>query len=122
PFETVHLAKQPLKTALIYLAHLKALDEKVRIGKQSRLQLITLWSNLATTGKNPLYAQLFLTRSVLKSAPVFDHPLGQYLSAAGIADIAQSSKHRVQLENVAPGDKIDPALFAAEPKVELSYD
>jgi Neuraminidase-like domain len=84
PFETAHLAKQPLKTALIYLAHLKALDEKVRVGKQSRIKLITLWSDLTTTGKKPLYAQLFLTRSVLKSAPVFDHPLGQYLSVAGI--------------------------------------
>ena len=84
PFETAHLAKQPLKTALIYLAHLKALDEKVRVGKQSRIKLITLWSDIAITGKKPLYAQLFLTRSVLKNAPVFDHPLGQYLSAAGV--------------------------------------
>ena len=75
-----NLAKQPLKTALIYLAHLKVLDEKLRVGKQSRLKLLTLWSNIATTGKKPLYAQLFLNRSVLKSSPVFDHPLGQYLT------------------------------------------
>jgi hypothetical protein len=75
-----NLAKQPLRTALIYLAHLKALDEKLRAGKQSRLKLLTLWSNIATTGKTPLYAQLFLNRSVLKSSPVFDHPLGEYLS------------------------------------------
>ncbi len=84
PFETARLAKQPLKTALIYLAHLNALDEKLKLGKQSRLKLLTLWSDIATTGKKPLYAQLFLTRSVLKSAPVFDHPLGQYLSAAEV--------------------------------------
>jgi len=82
PFDgrAANLAKQPLKTALIYLAHLKALDEKLKVGKQSRLKLLTLWSDIATSGKKPLYAQLFLTRSVLKSAPVFDHPLGQYLS------------------------------------------
>jgi len=84
PFVTAHLSKQPLKTALIYLAHLKALDEKLRVGKQSRLKLIALWSDIATTGRKPLYAQLFLTPSVLKSDPVFDHPLGQYLSAAGV--------------------------------------
>lgn len=84
PFETAHLNQQPLKTALIYLAHLNALDEKVRVGKQSRIKLITLWSDITTTGKKPLYAQLFLTRSVLKSAPVFDHPLGRYLSLAGV--------------------------------------
>ncbi|MEQ1844079.1 MAG: neuraminidase-like domain-containing protein [Nitrospira sp.] len=122
PFETAHLATQPLKTALIYLAHLKALDEKVRVGKQSRIKLTTLWADIATTGEKPLYAQLFLTRSVLKSAPVFDHPLGQYLSAAGIAAVAQTRKHRVELQNVLLAHKIDPAPFAAEPKVELSYD
>ena len=84
PFEIAHLAKQPLKTALIYLAHLKALDEMVKVGKQSRLKLLALWSDIATTGKKPLYAQLFLTRSVLKSAPVFDHALGQYLADPNI--------------------------------------
>ena len=75
-----NLAKQPLKTALIYLAHLKMLDEKLKVGKQSRLKLVALWSSIATTGKKSLYAQLFLNRSVLKSSPVFDHPLGQYLT------------------------------------------
>jgi hypothetical protein len=82
PFDDAadNLAKQPLKTALIYLAHLKELVEKLKIGMQSRLRLLTLWSDIATTGKKPLYAQLFLNRSVLKSSPVFDHPLGQYLT------------------------------------------
>jgi len=68
-----------LRTALLYLAHLKALDERVNVGKNSRLKLLTLWSELDTTGKNSLYAQLFLTRSVRKIDTVFDHPLGQYL-------------------------------------------
>lgn len=86
PFDgaSANLAKQPLKTALIYLAHLKALDEKLNVGKQSRLKLLTLWSSLPTTGKKPLYAELFLNRSVLKTAPVFDHPLGQYLADPAI--------------------------------------
>jgi hypothetical protein len=122
PFEKAHLKKQPLKTALIYLAHLKVLDEKLRVGKQSRLKLISLWSDISITGKKPLYAQFFLTPTLLKSDDVFDHPLGQYLSAEWVGEMAQSRWHRVQLENVAPTDKIDPALFAGEPKVELSYD
>lgn len=122
PFETAHLNKQPLKTALIYLAHLKVLDENVRVGKQSRLKLITLWSDITTTGKKPRYAQLFLTRGVLKSDAVFDDPLGNYLSLAGLAAMAQSRKHRVQLEKVPLAEKIDPAPFAGHPKVELSYD
>jgi len=122
PFDAAHLAQSPLKTALIYLAHLKALDGQVRVGKQGRLKLITLWSDLATTGKKPLYAQLFLTRSALKSDPVFDDALGQYLSPSGLAAMAQSRKHAVRLENVAPANKIDPAPFTGRPKITLSYD
>lgn len=72
------------QTALLYLAHLRALDEQVKIGKNSRQRLLTLWSDLPTTGKNPLYAQLFLNRGVLKSDTIFDDPLGQYLSQPGI--------------------------------------
>ncbi|MBX3629208.1 MAG: hypothetical protein KF908_04695 [Nitrosomonas sp.] len=81
PFDgmAANLEKQPLQTVLIYLAHLKVLDEKLKIAKQNRLALLTLWSDIPTTGKQPLYAQLFLTRSVLRNAPVFDHPLGKYL-------------------------------------------
>lgn len=67
------------KTALIYSAHLKILSERVRVGKNSRLKLRTLWSDLSTTGKNSLYSQLFLIRSLLKNDPVFDQPLGKYL-------------------------------------------
>lgn len=84
PFETAHLAKKPLQTALISVAHLKALDERVKLGKQSRTKLPALWADIPTTGKKPLYAQLFLTRSVLKASPVFDHPLGQYLTDASV--------------------------------------
>ena len=73
-----------LETALLYLAHFKALDSQLKVGRNSRLKLLTLWSDLATTGTNSLYAQLFLTRSVLKNDVVFDDPLGQYLSAPGI--------------------------------------
>lgn len=81
PFDgmVANLEKQPLQTALIYLAHLKVLDEKLKVARQNRLALLTLWSDIPTTGKQPLYAQLFLTRSVLRNVPVFDHPLGKYL-------------------------------------------
>ena len=124
PFDATpaNLAKQPLKTALIYLAHLKALDEKVKLGKQSRLKLITMWADIATAGEKPLYAQLFLTPSVLKTDSVFDHPQGLYLSASWIVELAQSRQHRVELADVAPADKIDPAPFAGESKLELAYD
>jgi hypothetical protein len=80
PFEADSVAQAPLRTALVYMAHLKALEARLRLGKDARTKLLTLWSALPTTGTNPLYAQLFLKRDVLKADPVFDHVLGQYLS------------------------------------------
>ena len=41
PFTKNNLEKQPFRTALIYLAHLKTLESKVRVGRQTRLKLIT---------------------------------------------------------------------------------
>lgn len=122
PFEKATMGKRPLLTALVYIAHLNALDEKIRVGKQSRVKLTTLWVNLRTTGKKSLYEQLFLSRSVLKTDDVFDHPLGQYLSAAWIAAAAQKRRFEVQLENVKAADEIDPAPFAGEPRIKISYD
>lgn len=73
-----------LATALLSLAHLQALEPRVKVGKDARLRLLTLWSDLPTTGKRPLYARLFLSPTVLKGAPVFDDPLGLYLSKPGL--------------------------------------
>lgn len=84
PFDQANLNKAPLKTALIYLAHLKSLESHLRAGRNARLKLLTLWTPLPVTGANPLYTQLFLTRSALKTDAVFDHPLGQYLTQAGL--------------------------------------
>ncbi|CAA6807450.1 MAG: Unknown protein [uncultured Thiotrichaceae bacterium] len=75
-----NLQKQPLKTALVYLSHLKDLENKLNLGKQERLKLLTLWSDIPTTGENSLYAQLFLNRKVLIEFPAFDHSLGFYLT------------------------------------------
>ena len=69
-----------MQTALVYLAHLKELTELLNVGKNGRLKLLTFWADLPTRGKNSLYAQLFLTRSVLKDDAIFDDPLGDYLN------------------------------------------
>ncbi|HEY5742839.1 MAG TPA: neuraminidase-like domain-containing protein, partial [Terrimicrobiaceae bacterium] len=135
PFEPEHFAKQPLKTALIYLAHLKALDGEIKIGKDNRLKLLTFWSDLSRTGQRPLYAELFLTQAALKSGEVeitadgwsehlsiFDHPLGQYLTAAGLQAMAERVKHEVFLFDVNEDNKIDPEPLAEEPKLSLRYD
>lgn len=73
-----------LKTALIHLAHFKELTQILPVGKKGRLALTTLWADLPSRGRGSLYAQLFLTRTILKDDPAFDHPLGQYLSTAGV--------------------------------------
>ncbi|WP_127493666.1 neuraminidase-like domain-containing protein [Paenibacillus glycanilyticus] len=70
-----------MQTALVYLAHLKELSERLQTGKDSRIKLLMLWSErMPTKGKNSLYAQLFLTRNILKEDAVFDDPLDNYLS------------------------------------------
>jgi hypothetical protein len=121
PFTTDNLDQSPLRTALFHLAHLKKLDAAVRVGKQSRLKLLSLWAPIVTTGKKPLYAQLFLTPSVLKSDAVFDDPLGNYLSPVGIAAKAAARIFEASLENVAPDNAIDPAAFADD-RIEVEYD
>lgn len=73
-----------LKTVLVYLAHLKELNGLIGTGKNSRIKLLTLWTELPTKGKNSLYAQLFLTRNILKDDAIFDDPLGNYLSKSGV--------------------------------------
>jgi hypothetical protein len=79
PLTTANIGSA-FRTALIYLSHLKSLDQQLAVGSRSRLKLSTLWANLPTIGKNPFYARLFLTRSVIAIDPVFDDPLGNYLS------------------------------------------
>lgn len=86
PFDAVdaNLQKRPLASALVHLAHLKALDERLKLGANGRLKLLTLWSDIATTGNKPLYAQLFLGRSVARAPAAFENALGEYLSALNV--------------------------------------
>jgi GH18 family chitinase len=69
-----------MKSALVYLAHLQALEAKLQPGPYGRIGLLPFWSNLPTTGASPLYAQLFLDPTLLQNDPVFDNPTGNYLS------------------------------------------
>jgi Neuraminidase-like domain/Salmonella virulence plasmid 28.1kDa A protein len=72
-----------LQTVLVYISHLKEINEHVSIGENSLIRLLPLWSNISTTGKSPLYDQLFLTSHNMQRAdPVFDDPLGKYLLTA----------------------------------------
>jgi peptidoglycan hydrolase-like protein with peptidoglycan-binding domain len=75
---------ETLKSVLIYMAHLKELEGLVSVGRHARLKLLTLWADLPAKGGNSLYAQLFLTRNILKDDAIFDDPFGNYLSKSNV--------------------------------------
>lgn len=113
PFDTdpAHLSSRPLLTALISLAHFRTLEQRLTTGAGSRPRLLSLWKDFSGRGASTLYGQLFLTRSVLKSDPVFDDTLGEYLTT-----------FRVQRAQVPVADALDPALFAGHQEVAVAYD
>jgi hypothetical protein len=70
------------KTALVNLAHLDAIDRTLKPA-MGRAALLPIWTNLPVQGASPLYAQLFLTGSVLTNDPTFDSPTGDFPSDSG---------------------------------------
>ncbi len=86
PFDSLdaNLQKKPLASALVYLSHLKALDERLKPGANGRQKLLTLWSDIPTTGNKPLYAQLFLGRGSARAPAAFENALGEYLTALNV--------------------------------------
>lgn len=65
------------KTALVYIAHLDDLNTRLAPAL-GRLALLPFWSALPVQGASPLYAQLFLTPSVLNNDWAFDDPSGAF--------------------------------------------
>ena len=76
------------QTALVYLAHLDALNTQLAPA-MGRDALLPLWANLPVQGPNPLYGQLFLTSSVLNNDWAFDDPAGNF--PVPIADLTAAS-------------------------------
>ncbi|WNM37568.1 neuraminidase-like domain-containing protein [Micromonospora halotolerans] len=72
-----------LRTALIYLAHLSELTDRLGSRAPRRLDLVTLWGPMPTRGQDSPYARLFLRPRTATPDPVFDHPAGDYLTAPG---------------------------------------
>jgi len=84
PFDAAHVGQSPLKSVLLYMAHLKQLEQGISAGKNARIKLLTLWSAMDSNADTSLYAQLFLTRSMLKADPAFDDPRGLYLTKPNV--------------------------------------
>ncbi|UTT71278.1 neuraminidase-like domain-containing protein [Arthrobacter sp. DNA4] len=78
-------ADRPLRTAIVYLAHLVSLAATLELPASKRLSLLTLWGPLPVRGARSPYAALFLTRRVAGLDTVFDHPFGDYLAPAWVA-------------------------------------
>lgn len=103
---------QGLKVALVRLAHLASLLERLELGKADRQRLLSFWSDMPTRGDDSLYARLFLTREALKLDAVFDDPREAYLTTFAVAE-----------SGVAPAAAIPPgALGGAHPNLTVSYD
>ncbi len=76
------------KTALVYLAHLDALNTQLAPA-MGRDALLPLWANLPVQGPNPLYGQLFVNSSVLNNDWAFDDPAGNF--PVPVADLTAAS-------------------------------
>jgi hypothetical protein len=87
------------KTALVYLAHLDDLNARLA-PTLGRVALLPLWTDLATQGESPLYAQLFLTRSVLNNDFAFDDPSGRFPSPVSDLTTDQLSAHSVAIQGI----------------------
>jgi len=79
PFDEEYLDRQPLKSALIYLAHFNTLAQKLNLDEEGQIRLLTLWSDIPRDWEDSLYARLFLTPTILQGDDIFDDPLGHYL-------------------------------------------
>jgi hypothetical protein len=69
-----------MTTALLYLSHFQTLNGTLQAGPFGRIGVLPVWSAIPTSGDTPLYSQLFLTDAVLNNDPIFDSPVGRYLS------------------------------------------
>lgn len=106
------------KTALIYLAHLDDLNTRLSPAL-GRIALLPFWGNLPVQGKNPLYAQLFLTASVLNNDFAFDDPNGSFPAPAGdlSAPLRALAAHAAALQGVVGLSAADLAAILTDAAV-----
>jgi hypothetical protein len=107
------------KTALVYLAHLDALNTQLAPA-MGRDALLPLWANLPVQGPNPLYGQLFLTSSVLNNDWAFDDPAGNFpvpLADLTAASLQTFSAHLPSIQGVLGLTANDIMAIFADPGV-----
>lgn len=72
--------EEKIKTALIYIAHVKQLHDQFPLGKSSIQKWTSVWGRL-DGGRTSSYSHYFLSTAIKKDDPIYSHPLGKYLSA-----------------------------------------
>lgn len=106
------------QTALVYMAHLDTLNTLLAPA-MGRDALLPLWSNLPVHGPNPLYGQLFLTRSVLNNDDAFDDPAGGFPAPVATLPAAQQTftAHLASIQGVLGLAANDVTAIFADPGV-----
>ena len=104
------------KTALVYLAHLDALNTHLKPA-MGRVALLPFWANLPVDGPAPLYAALFLSPSVLNNDWAFDDPNGNFpvpLSDLTAASAQTLAAHLPSIQGVLGLAAADVAAILAD--------
>ncbi|MGE3141211.1 MAG: neuraminidase-like domain-containing protein, partial [Thermoleophilia bacterium] len=103
-----------MRAAIVSTAHLATLERALPGGSRNRATLPVIWADLPTTGRNPLYAQLFLTPAVPGGAAVFDDPVGDYLSTPGVL----LRDHLVAVQGAARLTAAEVGLVLADAQID----
>lgn len=87
----------PMRTALVYLAHVTELSTLLDTDESARRRWIAVWSTIGTHGASSLYTELFGQRAVGQRDPSFAAPLGDALSEDAVGADTLVSAHAATL-------------------------
>ncbi|MFI5540663.1 neuraminidase-like domain-containing protein [Nocardia sp. NPDC051900] len=87
----------PMRTALIYLAHVTELSTLLDTGESARRRWVSAWSTIGTHGASSLYTELFGQRAPGQRDPSFAAPLGDVLSEDAVGAAPLASAHAATL-------------------------
>jgi hypothetical protein len=87
----------PMRTALLYLAHVTELSALLDTDESVRRHWVSLWGSLGTHGAFSLYTELFHQRAAGQRDPSFAAPLGDALSDDAIGTDTLLSAHQATL-------------------------
>ncbi|WP_313674467.1 neuraminidase-like domain-containing protein [Mycolicibacterium sp.] len=87
----------PMRTALVYLAHITELSTLLDTDDTTRRRWVSAWSTIGTHGASSLYTEMFQKRAVGQRDPSFAAPLGDPLSEDAVGADVLFSAHATTL-------------------------